>query len=121
MVGRLLSCIGPSLITIASARSKSRPAFATLPILTEPFSSSLSSRTLTLIAGSRPAAAKASKAARNIAIGPLSSDAERANSRQLGSIAASQQFVAVNLHPASALALVLECGGPRTLLRPLFG
>jgi Transposase, Mutator family len=45
-----------------------------MPIAGEPFSSSLSRVTLTLIAGSTPAAFIASKAVRNIMIGPLSSD-----------------------------------------------
>ena len=73
-------------------------------MVTEPFSSSLSSSTFTFSAGAMFEAASASKAVRNIMIGPLSSEDDRAKTRRSPSSGeACSRAVSTISHLPSAL------------------
>jgi len=81
MVGRPLSCLGPSVTRTRSAARRSRCFSVKSPKKGLPISSSPSRMSFTFTLGARPAASMHASASRWHQIGPLSSEAPRAYTR----------------------------------------
>ena len=111
MVGRPLACLGPSVTSTRSAASRSLCFSVNGPKNGLPISSSPSKMNLRFTVGARPSSSMRARASRWLQMGPLSSEAPRAYTRQ--SVSASVGTRSKDTNAASSASPTLRKTGSK--------